>query len=123
MPDRLIKVLEQKKLITRGVSKSGAIVLIEHDDDTILDYTFDWETWLGSDTIASVVVDATGPTAVIKSQTTTQVVLTISGDGGFIELRITTTTSGETDELFIAVNSPARRDGYFPADSAFFRGH
>lgn len=122
MTDRLIKVLEQKKLITRGLSKSGEIALIEHDDDTTLDYTIDWSSWLGSDTIASTDNEATGPTVVVKSQTNTQVVLTISGDGGRIEHRITTTTSGETPELLIVVNSPARRDDYFPADRSLFGG-
>lgn len=115
--DRLVKILEQGKLITRGCEADGAVVLIELDDDTSLDYTFDWSGWLGSDTIASTDNEATGPTVTEKSATTTQVVLTISGNGGLIEHRITTTTSGETQELRILVNSPPRQRGYFPAGS------
>jgi len=118
--DRLVKILEQGKLITRGCESDAGNVLIELDDDTSLDYTFDWSAWLGSDTIASTENEATGPDVTEKSATTTQVVLTISGNGGLIEHRITTATSGETQELRILVNSPPRQRGYFPA-GAFWR--
>jgi hypothetical protein len=53
---------------------------VTKDPDGVLDYTFDWETWLGSDTIStSSWVVPTGLTENSDSNTTTTATVWLSG--------------------------------------------
>jgi len=105
MADRTIKVLENNRLVTRGASSDGRNATIEVDEDETLPITVDWSGWLGSDTIASVTNEATGPSVSGESNTTTTAALSVSGDPGLIEHRITT-AAGAVKELRVWVASP-----------------
>lgn len=108
--DRLVKVLEQGRLITRGVQQhDGQVVMDLHDDEQRL-ITIDWSAWLGSDAIASKATETHGPTVTDSSPSNTQTTLLISGSPGCIQHRITTASSGETVELFFMVRGQAYRD-------------
>lgn len=52
---------------------------LQRDSDAILDYTWDWALWLGTDTIASATVTGNGCTIVSDTNTTTTVTAWISG--------------------------------------------
>jgi hypothetical protein len=72
------------------------------DPDAILDYSVDWTSWLGSDTISSVVwTVATGLTQVLTSNTGYVATIWLSGgtDGQSYDIicRITT-AGGRTDD-------------------------
>lgn len=91
MSDRLVKYLENGRIVTRGVHRIGADTLIFQDKNDTLKYTYDFAGWLDSDTISSVTIDSNGPT-VASANTTTTVTITLSavnGDGDFT-IRITT---------------------------------
>jgi hypothetical protein len=108
MTDRLIKVLEQGKLICRGLKHRGKNVSIAQDSDETLSYSVDWSTWLGSDTIASVINEATGVTVTGASNTTTTTTFNLNASRtGWVEHRITT-AAGLTKELLLVVEI----DGY-----------
>lgn len=104
MTDRLIKVLENQRLLTRGCVDMGAYVRIYADRDETLSYTVDWSPWLGSNTIASVSNESHGPT-VTSTNTTTAATLTISKSPGRIEHRITD-SAGQTKELRLDIRLP-----------------
>lgn len=106
MTDRIVKVLEDNRFVTRGVQQRSRDLILEVDEDETLKVTFDWSSWLGSDTIASVTNEVSGPTLSGASNTTTQASFKVSGGPGLIEHRITTTTGGETKEVRLWVSSP-----------------
>jgi hypothetical protein len=108
MTDRFIKVLEQAKLVLRGVKPRGRAVVANQDENETLTYTVNWSAWLGSDTIASVSNVATGLTISGASNTTTTATFKLSGSrSGWLEHRITT-AAGLTKELLVLLEI----DGY-----------
>ena len=103
MTDRYIKVLEQSKTILRGLKPRGNAIVAAQDRNESLDYSVNWATWLGSDTIASVTNETTSVTLSGASNTTTTTTFTISGNtSGWLEHRITT-AAGRIKELLILV--------------------
>lgn len=103
MTDRLIKVLEQDKLILRGLKARGRAAVIAIDDNDLVDLTINWSTWLGSDTISSVSNTVTRASLSGASNTTTTATFKISStSSGWVEHRITT-AGGLTKELLILV--------------------
>lgn len=103
MTDRLIKVLEQGKLILRGLKGRGRAAVLNMDDDETLNLTINWSDWLGSDTISSVTNEVTGATVASPSNTTTTATFNVSGShSGWIQHRVTT-AGGLTKELLILV--------------------
>jgi len=101
MTDRFIKVQEQAKLILRGVKPRGAAVVAQQDRNEALNYTVDWSSWLGSDTISSVENATTGISLANASNTTTTATFRLSGTTtGWLEHRITT-AAGNTKELMV----------------------
>jgi hypothetical protein len=103
MTDRYIKVLEQGKTVLRGLKPRGNAVVASQDSDESLNYSVNWSTWLGSDTIASVQNETTGISLSAASNTTTTAAFTISGrTSGWLQHRITT-TAGRIKELLILV--------------------
>lgn len=71
------------------------------DPQAVLDYTFDWSVWLGTDTIASKTLTVTGATLNSSSNTTTAVTAWIAGGVAgydvFVLCQIVT-AGGRTDE-------------------------
>ena len=117
MTDRIVKVLENGRLVTRGLDQKSTGAVIALDDDETLNVTFDWSGWLGTDTISSVVNDATTTTVSSESNTTTTATFFISGDAGLVEHRVTT-AAGLTKELKLWVDAP----GYALTDDYGFYG-
>jgi hypothetical protein len=78
------------------------------DPDDVLDYVFDWSTWLGADTIASdTVTVATGLTKDSDSNTTTAVTVWLSGGTPGTSYKVTskiTTAAGRTKTASIVIN-------------------
>lgn len=108
MTDRIARILEQGKLILRGLKPRGRCLVATQDEDETLAYTINWSGWLGSDTIASVTNTATGITLSGTSNTTTTATFSLSGKrSGWLEHRITT-AGGNTKELLILLEI----DGY-----------
>lgn len=104
MADRLIKVLENGRLLTRGLANLEGAVQAYVGKDEALTFTVDWSNWLGARTIASVANEVHGPT-LTASNTTTTASLTVSRAPGTIYHRITD-SDGQTKELRIHVRSP-----------------
>jgi len=102
--DYLVKVLEQGKMITRGIQDVDNDLYLEMDDDEIKLVTFDWSKWLGSETVSTKATETDGPTVVESSPSTTTTTVLISGDGGLIQHRVTT-SGGRKEEKKIYVNS------------------
>jgi hypothetical protein len=101
MTDRYIKVLEQAKTVLRGLKPRGNAIVALQDENETLDYSVNWATWLGTDTIASVTNTVTGLTISNASNTTTTATFRLSGSiSGWLEHRITT-AGGRTKELLI----------------------
>lgn len=101
MTDRYVKVLEQGKLIRRGVKARGRAVVANQDSNETLSYSVDWSGWLGSDTIASVTNTTTGITVSGASNTTTTAAFTLTSTrSGWLEHRITT-AAGNIKELIV----------------------
>ena len=112
MADRLIKVLENDRLITRGVNVDNRKIRVYMDEDEVLPFTVNYSDWLGTDTIASVVNETFGPTVTNESNTTTTALMTIAADNnGRIEQRITT-AAGTVRELLFLVNSDSSSRRY-----------
>jgi hypothetical protein len=108
MADRLIRILEQGKLILRGVKPRGRAIVANQDENETLTYTVNWSTWLGTDTIASVTNETSGITVSAASNTTTTATFKLSGNrSGWLEHRITT-AGGLTKELLVLLEI----DGY-----------
>ena len=108
MTDRTVMILEQGKLICRGVKPRGKNISVNQDSNETLSYTFDWSGWLGSDTIASVTNETTGVEISGASNTTTTATFKLSASRtGWVEHRITT-AGGLIKEITVAVEI----DGY-----------
>lgn len=105
MADRLVKVLENGRLVTRGIFRRGRGVEILLDRNEVLPITVDWSGWLGTDTIASVTNAASGASISNEANTTTQASMTVSGAScGYFDNRITT-AAGSIKELRVYVRS------------------
>lgn len=101
MTDRYIKVLQQAKTVLRGLKPRGNAIVAMQDENETLDYSVNWTTWLGTDTIASVTNTVTGLSISNASNTTTTATFRLSGSiSGWLEHRITT-AGGRTKELLI----------------------
>lgn len=112
MTDRVVKVLENNRLVTRGAGHCGRHVFLSLDEDETLPYTVDWSDWLGSDTISSVTNESNGPSVTNASNTTTTASLTLTASSdGYVEHRITT-AAGAVKELRLVVNSDSGRKDY-----------
>jgi carbohydrate-binding DOMON domain-containing protein len=84
------------------------------DETETLDYSVNWVTWLGTDTISSVTNTVTGLSISNASNTTTTATFRLSGSiSGWLEHRITT-AGGRTKELLILleVSGYPIRDDY-----------
>lgn len=71
------------------------------DPDAVLDYKFDWSTWLDTDTISSYTITASGVTVDSDSNTDTVVTVWLSGgtEGDFASVACRIVTAGSrTDE-------------------------
>jgi hypothetical protein len=77
------------------------------DPDAVLDYSINWSTWLGDDTIAASTwtADNDGLTVVSSSNTTTATTVWLSGGvGGIYNLRNRIVTAGgRTDDRTIQI--------------------
>jgi hypothetical protein len=103
--DRLVKVLENGRLITRGIFRRGRGAEILLDREEALPVTLDWSGWLDTDTIASVTNDTSGASVSSESNTTTTNAFTISGAStGYVDSRITT-AAGSIKELRVYVRN------------------
>lgn len=112
MADRLIRVRENGRIATRGLSRDGQGCRIAIDENETLPITIDWGDFLGADTIESVTNAATSASVSGASNTTTTASFLISSNScGMIEHRITT-AAGTTKEIPIYINGT----------SAFFGG-
>ncbi|MBL4940363.1 MAG: hypothetical protein JKY81_01720 [Colwellia sp.] len=117
MADRLIKMLENNRMITRGIGQKNTGAILELDIDETLPVSIDWSDWLGTDTISSVENDATSVTVSNASNTTTTAAFSVSSSPGVIEHRITT-AAGSIKELRVYVDTP----GFSVTDDYGFRG-
>lgn len=124
MPDRIIRVLNGGRLIAHGVEVVGRTVYVDMNGAERLDFQIDWDVWLGARTISSVANETDGPT--VASQVAGDIVtLTISGNNGEIEHKITT-SDGKVKAILIivsgsgAVEPPTEPTGTAPVwDEAF----
>lgn len=77
------------------------------DPSAILDYTFDWSAFLGTDTIAtSVWTVPTGITQTAETETTTTTTVWLSGgtvDANYVVVNTITTAGGRTDQRTITI--------------------
>lgn len=105
MSDVNAYVLTNDRLAARGAEDQGTYLRVEKARDGIRSVTVQWVDYLDGDTIASAenIVDHTATSAVTVSGTTTS--FTISGDGGSIRHKVTTST-GRVRELRIQVQEP-----------------
>lgn len=112
MVDRVIYVLEQGRVATKGLGLSGQQPVLYLDEDEKLAVTVDWSEWLGTDAIASVTNETTYATASNESNTTTTAQLTLNSRyRGYVEHRITT-ASGQVKEIKIKVDVQNDRPRY-----------
>ncbi len=113
MADRLVRVLENGRLNTRGLNDMGSYVCLTLDDDETLTLTINWTDWLGTEAISSTENEVSGPTAGSITTASGVNTFTVSGSPGWIQHRITT-DGGQTKELRIRVQSPEPviRDDY-----------
>lgn len=114
MSDRVIKILEQDKMVLRGLKNLRNRPVLEIDEDEVVSVNFDWSEWLGSDTIDSVTNEVTGVTVSSEANDTTTASFNIAASySGFVEHRITT-AGGLTKEklLFVTVNGFPVNDDY-----------
>ncbi len=104
MTDRTVYVLEQGKVVTRGLGMSGQYPVLYLDEDEKLSVAVDWSEWLGTDTIASVTNETTLVTASNEANTTTTASFLLNSRyNGYLEHRITT-AAGQIKELKIMVS-------------------
>ncbi|MCJ8334628.1 MAG: hypothetical protein MJH10_10345 [Epibacterium sp.] len=104
MANRLVKVLEGGRFLTRGCNDMGSHVLLRVDPDEVLVFTVDWTPWLGGNTIQSVSNQAEGVT-ITSNYSGSIVTLKISGSPGFIQHRISD-SAGQTKEVRLEVRTP-----------------
>lgn len=103
MTNRLVKMLENGRIVVRGLSRRGIGVEVQMDRDESLPISVDWSGWLGPDTIASVTNAAAGASVSGESNTSDTVSFTLSGRStGYLDSRITT-SSGKVKELRVFV--------------------
>lgn len=80
----------------------------DHDPQAVLDYTLDWSTWLGDDTIATATWSVpSGVTLASSSATTTTATAWISGGTvgeAYIATCHVTTVGGRQDDRSIRLN-------------------
>lgn len=112
MADRIVKVLENGRFVTRGCSTLDGFVQAYVDKDETLTFTFDWSNWLGANTIASAAKEVNGPSVSAITTSGTNTSFTVSGNPGLIQHRITD-SAGNTKEVRMRVRSP---DGYHYQD-------
>lgn len=113
MTDRLVKVLENNRFITRGIHRRGRAGEILLDRNEALPVSLDWSGWLDSDTIASVTNEASGASVSSESNTTTTNTFTVAGSStGYVDSRITT-AAGSVKEFRLYVRN---YDGYREKD-------
>lgn len=89
-----------------------AVSTFYKDPEAVLDYTFDWSSWLAvSETISSAVTTVTGATKDSASNSTTAVTVWVSGGTvgtpATVECKITT-SAGRTDERTITLRVQER---------------
>ena len=112
MTDRTVYVLEQGKIVTRGLGMSGQYPVLYLDEDEALSVSVDWSGWLGADTIASVANETTYANATNEANTTTAASFTLNSRyNGYVEHRITT-AAGQIKELKIIVSVKQDRPRY-----------
>lgn len=79
-----------------------AAIRYMHDPDALLDYAYDWEAWLGTDTISAATWTVpTGLTKEAESHTNTTATVWISGGTNETAYQITchiTTAGGREDD-------------------------
>jgi len=84
-----------------------AIATFYKDPDAVLDYTIDWETWLGSDTIStSTWTVPSGITKNTDTNTTTTTTIWLSGGTAGISYDLLdriVTAAGRTEDRTIAI--------------------
>lgn len=88
---------------------SSSIPYIDKDPNDVLDYTVDWETWLGADTITgtpSWAIDPSGELSIAsQANTTTTATVFLSGgtagDTYSVRCRIVTTGGRTKDQSFL----------------------
>ncbi len=92
-PDRLIMLAPNHRTTCFGVDEiSEALFRAYQRDADVLDYTVDFTSILGSDTIASVDYDTQGASAVTDDAFTAAGVVTFNvGGTGHVDVKITTT--------------------------------
>jgi hypothetical protein len=114
MTDRTAKILEQDKMVLRGLKARGKHIVMSLDDDETLDITLDWTPWLGTDTIASVSNTASGITVSGASNTTVSATFKVASTySGWVEHRITTAAGLIKEKLILVeVNGFPLRDDY-----------
>lgn len=93
--------------ITYSANVTGPVAAGVKDPDAVVDYSFDWSSWLASgETISSYTVTVNGVTLDSDSQTTTAVTAWLSGGTAdtiaTVACKVTTTAS-RTDERTISV--------------------
>ena len=83
------------------------VIAFLKDPSAVLDYVFNWATWLGADTIATHTVTAeTGLTVDSSTATSTAVTAWLSGGTAGEDYTVTcriVTTAGRTDERSIVI--------------------
>lgn len=105
MTDRLVKILENGRTVTRGIFRRGRGAEILLDREEALPVTLDWSDWLGSDTISSVTNASEGASVSSESNTTTTNTFTVSGAStGYVDSRITT-AAGSIKEFRVYVRN------------------
>jgi hypothetical protein len=77
---------------------ADGLARIPKDPDAVLDYSWNWATWLGSDTIASYVIEVDGVTLNSDSRNVSVVTAWLSGG-----------TAGETATATCRVTTAAGR--------------
>lgn len=110
MVDRIVMISENNRFSSRGISQLSASEYMAYQrDDDVLDYTMDYSSWLGTDTITGTPTrEASGTVVTSPTNTTTQVVQKLSGSG-YVDIKIVT-TAGRTkqDRICIEPRSPDR---------------
>lgn len=104
MADRLVKVLENGRLLTRGCADMDGYIQAFATKDESLTITFEWANWLGSNTIASALNESHGVSTGAITTDGTQTSFTVS-DCGLVQHRITD-SAGQTKEVRLRVRSP-----------------
>lgn len=115
MADRIIIFAENGRTSTRGIRQTveSQFTARQRDEET-LDYTLDYSNWLGSDTISSVSRTASGTIVSSTSNSTTQSVQSLHGQG-YVDIKITTAAGRiKEDRIYVEPRRPDYRtyDGY-----------